>query len=93
MHSVLQKVFGRMDEASDETLEGIKEVIFFGSMVGSAIVSPVLIDAPMVWRLLVSGSIYWAFAYRNLTLGTRDMFIFFISSGGFALRHREDINK
>lgn len=45
---------------NDETLEGIKEVIFFGSMVGSAIVSPVLGDTPLVWRLLVSGSKYLA---------------------------------
>jgi hypothetical protein len=43
----------RMDGTGDEAVEGITEVVFVGLMLGSAIVSPALIDAQGVWHLSV----------------------------------------
>lgn len=43
----------RMDGPGDEAIEGIAEVVFVGLMLGSAIVSPALLDAHGVWHLSV----------------------------------------
>jgi hypothetical protein len=47
------RLFGSRDETDGEADKGIKTVAFLGTMVGSAIVSPVLIDVPAMWYLSV----------------------------------------
>lgn len=60
--AAFQRLFDNRDETDGEADEGIKDVAFLGTMVGSAVVSPVLVDAPTVWHLSVLSSLY-------LTLG------------------------
>jgi hypothetical protein len=42
-----------MDETDTESNKSLKEVILLGSMVSSAVASPVLVDVPPMWHLSV----------------------------------------
>jgi hypothetical protein len=49
--SVLANMFLQRDTLHDEAMEAMKEVMSFGLMASSAIVSPALVDVPRMWRL------------------------------------------
>jgi hypothetical protein len=49
-----RRLFDNSDDAENEALEGMKDVAFFGLMVGSAVASPVFFfDSPTMWHLSV----------------------------------------
>ena len=52
----LWKLFNNSDETDGEANEdeGVKDIAFLGTMVGSAVASPVLVDASTFWHLSVS---------------------------------------
>jgi hypothetical protein len=49
-----RSLFVTRNRVDSEATEGIRDVVLLGTMVGSAVVSPVLVDAPTVWHLSVS---------------------------------------
>jgi hypothetical protein len=48
-----QRHFHYMDETDTESNKSVKEITFLGSMVSSAVASPVLVDVPPMWHLSV----------------------------------------
>lgn len=62
MLNVLWERFVGKDEVRYKAIEGMKDVVLCGLMVGSAIVSPILVDAQRVWHLLVTASLQSSFS-------------------------------
>lgn len=50
--SSFRSLFVMWDREREESTDGIQDAIVLGLMTGSAVVSPVLVDAPAVWRHL-----------------------------------------
>jgi hypothetical protein len=46
-------LFVASSRVDGEATEGIHDIVLLGTMVGSAVVSPVLVDAPTMWHLSV----------------------------------------
>lgn len=66
MTAALRTLLGRISGVVGELVDGTSDVFLFGSMAGSAIVSPVLIDAPNVWHLSVITFFHLSLRYLTL---------------------------